>query len=118
MPSDTPDLTSTLHVIFLLTGFWARACARSKGGALFDLPVGQVRIIFGSHLAEPVFEPGPESLEVRQFSWTTFYGTFYAGPYVRGTEARKIPCRRRRYVRLRIISARDNDPVIVENHSG
>ena len=31
--------------------------------------IGQVQVIFRARLAAPGFEPGPESLEVRQFGW-------------------------------------------------
>jgi ADP-ribose pyrophosphatase YjhB (NUDIX family) len=31
--------------------------------------IGQVQVIFRARLAEPGFEPGPESLEVRLFGW-------------------------------------------------
>lgn len=39
--------------------------------AVYDIPrISQVQVIYRARLAEPEFEPGPESLEVRLFAWT------------------------------------------------
>jgi ADP-ribose pyrophosphatase YjhB (NUDIX family) len=45
--------------------------------------LGQVQVIFRAHWAEPGFEPGPESLEVRQFSWDDIPWDDIAFPSVR-----------------------------------
>jgi len=38
--------------------------------ALYDIPrIRQVQVIYRARLAQPEFEPGPESLEVRLFAW-------------------------------------------------
>jgi len=38
--------------------------------AVYDIPrISQVQVIYRARLAEPGFEPGPESLEVRLFAW-------------------------------------------------
>ncbi len=39
--------------------------------AVYDIPrISQVQVIYRARLAEPGFEPGPESLEVRLFAWS------------------------------------------------
>lgn len=45
--------------------------------------LGQVQVIFRARWAEPGFEPGPESLEVRQFSWVDIPWDDIAFPSVR-----------------------------------
>lgn len=45
--------------------------------------LGQVQVIFRARWAEPGFEPGPESLEVRQFSWADIPWDDIAFPSVR-----------------------------------
>jgi ADP-ribose pyrophosphatase YjhB (NUDIX family) len=49
----------------------ARARIRLEGVlAVYSIArIGQVQVIFRAHLAEPGFEPGPESLEVELFRW-------------------------------------------------
>ncbi|HLJ63642.1 MAG TPA: NUDIX hydrolase [Stellaceae bacterium] len=38
--------------------------------AIYDIPrISQVQIIYRAHLAQPLFAPGPESLEVQLFAW-------------------------------------------------
>ncbi|HEY2740460.1 MAG TPA: NUDIX hydrolase [Thermoanaerobaculia bacterium] len=38
--------------------------------AIYDIPrISQVQVIYRARLAEPTFEAGPESLEVRLFAW-------------------------------------------------
>jgi ADP-ribose pyrophosphatase YjhB (NUDIX family) len=38
--------------------------------AVYDIPrISQVQVIYRARLAEPAFEPGPESLEVKLFAW-------------------------------------------------
>ena len=38
--------------------------------AVYDIPrISQVQVIYRARLAEPAFEAGPESLEVRLFAW-------------------------------------------------
>jgi ADP-ribose pyrophosphatase YjhB (NUDIX family) len=44
--------------------------------------LSQVQIIFRAHWAEPGFAPGPESLEVRQFTWETIPWAELAFPSV------------------------------------
>ena len=45
--------------------------------------LGQIQIIFRAGWAEPGFEPGPESLEVRQFGWDKIPWDDIAFPSVR-----------------------------------
>ena len=45
--------------------------------------LSQVQVIFRARWAEPGFEPGPESLEVRQFSWADIPWDHIAFPTVR-----------------------------------
>jgi len=45
--------------------------------------IGQVQVIFRARLAEPGFEPGPESLEVRLFEWGDIPWDEIAFPSVR-----------------------------------
>lgn len=52
--------------------------------AVFSIArIGQVQIIFRAGLAEPGFEPGPESLEVRLFRWEEIRWSEIAFPSVR-----------------------------------
>lgn len=52
--------------------------------AVFSIArIGQVQIIFRAGLAEPGFEPGPESLEVRLFRWEEIPWSEIAFPSVR-----------------------------------
>lgn len=45
--------------------------------------LGQVQVIFRARFAEPGFEPGPESLEVRRFTWDEIPWDELAFPSVR-----------------------------------
>lgn len=45
--------------------------------------LGQVQVIFRARFAEPGFEPGPESLEVRRFAWDEIPWDEIAFPSVR-----------------------------------
>ena len=45
--------------------------------------LGQVQVIYRARLAEPGFEPGPESLEVRRFAWDDIPWEEIAFPSVR-----------------------------------
>ena len=45
--------------------------------------LGQVQVIFRARFAEPGFEPGPESLEVRRFTWDEIPWDEIAFPSVR-----------------------------------
>ena len=45
--------------------------------------LGQVQVIFRARMAEPGFEPGPESLEVRRFAWDDIPWEELAFPSVR-----------------------------------
>jgi len=52
--------------------------------AVYDIPrISQVQIIYRARLAEPDFEPGPESLEVRLFAWEEIPWDALAFPSVR-----------------------------------
>jgi len=63
------------------------ACARiAIDGllAVYDIPrISQVQVIYRARLAEPGFEPGPESLEVRLFAWDEIPWDNLAFPSVR-----------------------------------
>lgn len=66
---------------------WEEARARLLLGpilAVFSIArLGQVQVIFRATLAEPGFEPGPESLDVRLFSWEDVPWDEIAFPSVR-----------------------------------
>ena len=52
--------------------------------AVYDIPrISQVQIIYRARLADPAFEPGPESLEVRLFAWEEIPWDALAFPSVR-----------------------------------
>ena len=52
--------------------------------AVFSIArIGQVQVIFRAHLEQPGFEPGPESLEVRRFTWDDIPWEEIAFPSVR-----------------------------------
>ena len=52
--------------------------------AVFSIArLGQVQVIFRARFAEPGFEPGPESLEVRRFTWDEIPWDEIAFPSVR-----------------------------------
>jgi ADP-ribose pyrophosphatase YjhB (NUDIX family) len=52
--------------------------------AVFSIPrISQVQLIYRATLAEPGFEPGPESLEVALFDWADIPWTELAFPSVR-----------------------------------
>jgi ADP-ribose pyrophosphatase YjhB (NUDIX family) len=52
--------------------------------AVFSIArIGQVQVIFRARLADPGFAAGPESLEVRQFTWDTIPWDQIAFPSVR-----------------------------------
>ena len=66
---------------------WEEARARIAIDALlavFSIPrISQVQLIYRATLAEPGFEPGPESLEVELFDWADIPWTELAFPSVR-----------------------------------
>jgi ADP-ribose pyrophosphatase YjhB (NUDIX family) len=66
---------------------WEEARARIEIDALlavYDVPrISQVQLIWRARLPEPVFAPGPESLEVRLFAWDEIPWDDIAFPTVR-----------------------------------
>lgn len=66
---------------------WEEARARiALAGVLAVYSIarlGQVQVIFRATFAEPGFEPGPESLEVRRFAWSEIPWDDIAFPSVR-----------------------------------
>jgi ADP-ribose pyrophosphatase YjhB (NUDIX family) len=66
---------------------WEEARARIAIDALlavYSVPrISQVQLIYRATLAEPGFEPGPESLEVVLFDWTEIPWTELAFPSVK-----------------------------------
>lgn len=61
----------------------ARICVDGVLAVYSIARIGQVQIIFRARLAEPGFEAGPESLEVRRFSWDNVPWDELAFPSVR-----------------------------------